>query len=254
MSFDASDNIYVLDIYNDRVTKWVPGASTGILVAGSGISGATLNRLRWPLGMFVEPDTLIIWIADTSNSRIVKWPTPSAGVLVCGEYGSQSYQFKLPQGLFVDTSASNTFYVADTYNHRIQKWLPGATDGITVAGQTAVPGSGLNQLYNPVQLTLDNNGAMYIVDNGNNRIMLWTLGSTSGVLIAGTNTYGTLPNQLNNPRRIRFDSSGALIIADSGNNRIQKFPVVCGKFERYEVYMSVFLIATVILHILTCVV
>ena len=231
MSIDASGNIYVLDYMRARVTKWTPGASTGTLVAGGNTSGNALNRLSFPGGFYVESNTSIIWIADTSNNRIVKWSSPSTGVLVCGSYGSKANQFISPQGLFVDTSASNTLYVADSGNHRIQMWLPGATNGSTVAGQTGNFGSGLNQLNFPWTLILDKNGIMYIVDTGNHRIMQWTPGSTSGVVIAGTTTYGVLPYQLQYPSSVRFDSSGALIVADSSNNRIQKFPVVCCKYE-----------------------
>jgi sugar lactone lactonase YvrE len=230
-SIDASGNIYVLDSYNERVTKWAPGASTGILVAGGNGEGISLNTLSTPSGLYVESNTSTIWIADSDNNRIVKWLSPLTGVFVCGSYGSKADQFSYPQGLFVDTSASNTLYVADTGNHRIQMWLPGATNGTTVAGQTGVAGGGLNQLNSPQTLLLDKNGIMmYIVDTDNNRIMQWTLGSTSGVCIVGTTTYGVLPNQLFSPQSVRFDSTGALIVADNANNRIQKFPVVCCKF------------------------
>jgi sugar lactone lactonase YvrE len=229
MSIDANGSIYVIDNDNARVTKWTPGASTGILVAGGNGQGSTLNKLSYPFGMFVEPNTSIIWIADSSNNRVVKWSSPSTGVLIAGSLGSKSNQFNTPMGLFVDITASYTLYVADTYNHRIQKWLSGAINGTTVAGQTGVSGSGLNQLFYPTALILDKNGTIYIVDNGNNRIMQWFPGSSSGVLIAGTNTYGNLPNQLKNPVSVRLDSSEALIIADDDNNRIQRFAVVCCK-------------------------
>jgi sugar lactone lactonase YvrE len=240
-SIDASGNIYILDVGNARVTKWAPGASTGTLVAGSNVSGSTLNKLSNPYGLFVEPTTSIIWIADTGNNRVVKWLSPSTGVLVCGSAGSNANQFNGPQGLFVDTTASNTLYVADTANHRIQMWLPGASTGTTIAGQTGVSGSGLNQLNNPKTLVLDQNRNMYIVDYGNSRIMRWIVGSTSGILVAGSISYGVLPNQLNYPWSVRVDSTGALIVADTDNNRIQKFPVVCSKFDNIEISLDHFL-------------
>ncbi|CAF4141352.1 unnamed protein product [Adineta steineri] len=226
-SIDVNGNIYILDTGNYRVTKWDPGASTGILVVDYNGSGSSLNQLNNPASIFVEPNTSYIWISDTYNHRIVKWINTSTAMLIGGAgRGSQANQFKYPYGLYVDTSDSNTLYVADTGNNRIQKWLYGASNGITVAGQSAVGGSALNQLSTPVTLIMDMNRAMYIVDSGNNRIILWLLGATSGILIAG-GTWGVSPSQLYNPGSVRFDSTGALIVNDNSNNRIQRFPVLC---------------------------
>ncbi|CAF1025762.1 unnamed protein product [Adineta steineri] len=230
INIDVNGNMYVLDGVASRVTKWVPGASAGIVVAGGNGKGQTLNRLYSPWGFFVEPNTSYIWIADSYNNRIVKWINKSTATLVAGggASGSQANQFNYPEGLFVDTSGSNTLYVADTKNHRIQKWLNGASNGTTVAGQqSGVSGSALNQLNYPFTLTMDTNKSLYILDYGNNRIVLWLLGSTSGILIAGSNTYGVLPSQLYHPYDVRLDSTGALIVNDYGNNRIQRFPVLC---------------------------
>ncbi|CAF4098252.1 unnamed protein product, partial [Adineta steineri] len=226
-NIDVSGNIYILDAGNYRVTKWAPGTSTGIIVAGGNGKGSSLNQLNSPYDFFVEPNTSYIWIADYNNCRIVKWMNSSTGTLVAGSgCGTQANQFNGPYGLFVDTSDSNTFYVADCYNYRIQKWLYGASNGTTVAG-TGVSGSALNQLNQPLHLIMDANKSLYILDYGNNRIVLWLLGSTSGILIAGSNTYGVLPSQLFEPYSVRLDSTGALIVDDCGNNRIQRFPVLC---------------------------
>ncbi|CAF4144922.1 unnamed protein product [Adineta steineri] len=228
LSIDASGNIYILDLGNDRVTKWAPGASAGILVAGGNGYGSSLNVLYSPWDIFVEPNTSYIWIADSGNNRIVKWLNTSTVILVAGgSNGSQANQLNTPYGLFVDTSDSNTLYVADTFNNRIQKWLNGASNGTTVAGQSGVYGSALNQLNYPDALTMDTNKSLYIVDHGNNRIVLWLLGATSGRVIAGTGVGGVLPSQLNNPYYVRLDSTGAIIVNDHSNNRIQRFPVLC---------------------------
>ncbi|CAF1444672.1 unnamed protein product [Adineta steineri] len=229
INIDVSGNIYILDRANSRVTKWIPGASTGILVAGGKGHGISLNQLYFPWDFFVEPNTSYIWIADYYNCRVVKWVNTSTAIRVAGEntHGLQANQLYLPMGLFVDTSDSNTLYIADTYNHRIQKWLYGASSGTTVAGQSGVSGSAFNQLYTPFDLIVDTNGSMFIVDDGNNRIVLWLLGATSGRVIAGTGVGGVLPSQLNQPYYLALDSTGALIINDYGNSRIQRFPIIC---------------------------
>ncbi|CAF1026843.1 unnamed protein product [Adineta steineri] len=229
LNMDVSGNIYILDQGNNRVTKWAPGASTGILVAGGSGQGSSIKKLNTAWDIFVEPNTSYIWIADSNNNRIVKWVNTSTAILAAGEgtSGSNANQLNFPTGVFVDTSDSNTLYVADFSNHRIQKWLYGASNGTTVSGQSNVSGSALNQLNKPFALIMDTNKSLYIVDSGNNRIVLWLLGATSGILIAGTGVVGALPSQLYNPWSVRLDSTGALIVNDCYNNRIQRFPVIC---------------------------
>ncbi|CAF4227248.1 unnamed protein product, partial [Adineta steineri] len=101
ISVDLSGNIYILDRGNERVTKWIPGASNGIVVAGGNDIGDRSNQLYLPYGFFIDPITLFIWIADTYNSRIVRWESPSTSIIVCGSNGTRSDQFYLPFGLFV---------------------------------------------------------------------------------------------------------------------------------------------------------
>jgi hypothetical protein len=50
-------------------------------------------------------------------------------------------------------------------------WAPGAKSGITVAGGRF--GRGANSLAYPKDVKLDQEGNIYIVDTGNNRIQKW---------------------------------------------------------------------------------
>jgi DNA-binding beta-propeller fold protein YncE len=265
MSLDSSGNIYILDGLLARVTQWAQKGSTGVLVAGGasfasyydyyfGTSDAMyysgfynyyfdyVDATSEPSGMFLDVQTLNIWIADTYNCEILTWTNPSTRIVVCGSCGSGSTQFDSPRGLYVDTSSGNTIYVADTDNHRIQMWVPGATSGVTVAGITTYYGTALNQLWSPQTLIVDTNGNMFIVDTGNDRIMRWTIGASSGMIIAGTGTSGTLASQFNNPYSISFDPYGSLFVSDWTNNRIQKFAISCRKdylyFYKFHFYVS----------------
>ena len=231
-SIDANNNIYILDSGNFRVTKWAPNAAVGTIIAGGNGNGAASNQIQTAYGMFLEPNTLAIWIADTWNHRIVRWISPNASTVVCGSYGSGATQFNNPFGIFVDTSSSNTFYVADTLNHRIQMWPAGANQDVTVAGQTGISGAGLTQLNHPAAVIMEREGILYIVEESNHRIVRWIIGAISGEIVAGDLTTGVLPNQLRFPFNVRFDSTGALIVADRANNRIQRFQISCGKYQR----------------------
>ena len=69
LDVDASGNIYVADQSNHRVMKWAPGASIGIMVAGTGSQGSEINQLYNPYGVKVDSYGNL-YVVDTSNHRI----------------------------------------------------------------------------------------------------------------------------------------------------------------------------------------
>ena len=58
-----------------------------------------------------------------------------------GYYGVGAIYLGTPYDVFLDKNA--TLYVADSYNYRVQRFLPGSTSGTTVVNGSS--GSALNQ-------------------------------------------------------------------------------------------------------------
>ena len=84
-------------------------------------------------------------------------------------------------------STETSIYISDQYNNRIQKWVIGATNGTTVAGQTTgASGVGPTFLNAPTDILLDSNNNLYVSDYNNNRVQLWYYGASSGITVAGT--------------------------------------------------------------------
>jgi hypothetical protein len=126
-----------------------------------------------------------------------------------------------PKDVFVD--AVGNVFVTDADNNRVQRWAPGATMGVTVAGGNGY-GSNANQLKNPFSLFVDKAGSVYISDRTNNRIQKWDAGSSLGITVAGgINGSGEDSSQLNDPRGLFVDAYGRIYISDYFNNRIQKW-------------------------------
>jgi len=218
---DTEDAIYVADQFNQRVQKWAPDATEGIIVAGTEEMGDTPNAFVEPRGIYITNDDYI-YIADSKNHRIQKWMTGEfSGISVAGGNGEgeNSNQLNNPIGVHVDILGN--VYVADTYNNRIQKWEPGATSGITVAGGNG-EGAAANQLNNPHGLYADDLGNVYVADTKNHRIQKWGPGDTEGTTIAGGNGEGAAENQLRHPEDVFIDTKGSIYISDSYNKRIQK--------------------------------
>ena len=188
---DAARNVYIPEPGLNRVQKWVPGATTGVTVAGGNGAGPAANQLNEPSGCYVD-NAGNIYIADTQNDRIQKWaPGATAGITVAGGNGegSAANQLDMPKNCCVD--GAGNIYIADTYNQRVQLWAPGAPEGVTIVGGQG-QGDASNQLYYPANVFLDSKGYLYTCDTYNERILksLPTLVYAIDLTLL-TNTAGT---------------------------------------------------------------
>jgi sugar lactone lactonase YvrE len=62
-----------------------------------------------------------------------------------------------------------TVYVADTGNDRIMRWVKGSSQGSVIAGGNGFGGQS-NQLGNPVGLSFDRQGNLYVAEHYNHRV------------------------------------------------------------------------------------
>lgn len=228
---DAAGNIYVADNNNFRIQKWAPGATIGVTVAGGHGSGSAANQLAAARAVYVDKQGNI-YIADTYNYRIQRWrPGAIRGVTVAGGngIGTAANQFYYPIDVYLD--AAKNIYVADAFvedasGHRVQKWAPGATSGVTVAGGNGV-GNAANQFGYLLAIYVDSAGNIYATDNGIDgspvsRVQRWNVGSTSGVTVAGGHSSGW--DILSYPTGVALGSNGLLYVLDGTYNpKVQKY-------------------------------
>ena len=81
---DTSGNLYVVDSDNNRVMRWASGASIGVLVAGNGTNGSSLDQLNFPYGVWIDSSSNV-FVTEYYNHRVTRWaPGSSAGVVVAG--------------------------------------------------------------------------------------------------------------------------------------------------------------------------
>lgn len=220
VAVDAAGNIFVADTGNRRVQMWAAGATSGTTVAGGGEGSASLS---FPIDVALDR-----WgnryVVDTGRNEVVMWrPGARTGVRVAGStspYRTHPSSLDSPRGIAID-SASN-LYVADFGNNRVQRWAPGATHGVTVAGN-GVWGSGPQQLGNPSAVAIDPAGNVYVADQQNHRVQRWAPGATRGVTVAGGNGSGAAANQLRLPQGVAVDAQGRVFVSDTANRRIQRW-------------------------------
>lgn len=118
---DAAENIYIAELGFYRITKWAPGATSGIVVAGGNGPGEGANQLNEPSDVFVDKNGYI-YIADQLNDRIQKWaPGATSGVTVAGDNSHllviESLSF--PSSVMV---RNGYIYICDKGHNRIQRW------------------------------------------------------------------------------------------------------------------------------------
>ena len=134
--------------------------------------------------------------------------------------GTHDDEFRFPSGIAVD--AAGNIYIADQFNHRVQKWVPGAKQGITVAGGRG-QGDAADQLDYPMGVAVDKEGNLYVSDAANQRIQKFSPSNAYGITVAGGNGRGNKANQFNMPFGICLDNEGNIYVADNYNHRIQKW-------------------------------
>jgi hypothetical protein len=86
LAVDSSFTIYIADRTNNRIQKWLSGASTGTTVAGqaSATSGTGLNYLNGPCDVILDSSGNM-YISDTENHRVFYWVMgASSGTIVAG--------------------------------------------------------------------------------------------------------------------------------------------------------------------------
>jgi tripartite motif-containing protein 71 len=227
---DSKQNLYVSDYYNYRIQKYVNGSMTGATIAGiTALAGNALNQFAGLRHFWLDPTETYMYITDCDNNRIMRYLTNSTtgdnGVIVAGGNagGNVNTQLNYPWGIHYLPAISNYLYITNNYGHSVMKWLPGDSSGIFLAGTPGVAGSSGALLNNPTGIKIDTYLNMFVVDTGNNRVLMFCNNSQIGIKIAGTGQGGSSATELNGPRGIAFDSSMNMYISDHDNGRIQKF-------------------------------
>ena len=212
---DVSGNLYIADAYNYRIRK-IDTSGVVTTLSGDGNGGYLDNQ-------------------------IIPVPIPSNVTLA---------RFNGPTGIAIDES--DTLYIADQRNHVIRKVLQSGLT-TTIAGYPGAAafqdGKEYNARFsNPLALTVDSSGAIYVADSSNQAIrkilsdgLTTTLLSlsangfvidSSGTLyissqnsIYSLNSLGTLTTFMdgfNSPQQMAIDSLNSIYVADYGNSRICK--------------------------------
>jgi len=203
---NAAERVYVVDSSNNRVQESSPNMAS---------FQAEWGGFNAPGGIGIGPEA--IYVAGNADHRIYKFSVYGEPWGQWGGPGSGDAQFSNPRDVAVD--GSGYIYIADTGNHRIQKYRPAGVDGGYEA-KWGGPGAGNGQFNSPTGITIDSAGNVYVADSQNHRIQKF---DTSGTFLAAWGSFGANDGQFNTPRNLAVDAQNNVYVADTGNHRIQKF-------------------------------
>lgn len=196
-------------------------------------SGLTLETWQpsQSIHLFIKKDIVAdIWSYGTLPSQTVtESKDPYEGKYVTlvadkffGSSGVEDGQFTIPHGIALAPSGS--LYIADSQNHRIQKFSQNGefleswgSYGSVDAG--SAPGGTFNE---PWGIAVGPDGSVYVADTWNYRIQKF---SADGKFITMWGEPGPAesPTKFWGPRGITVDKDGLVYITDTGNNRVVIF-------------------------------
>ncbi|EMY71085.1 NHL repeat-containing protein [Leptospira vanthielii] len=221
-------------ICHSTAAKRVYGQSGSYTSNGFGLSA---NFLNTPYQALADGNGL--FVSDFGNNRVLYYSgTDTTASLVYGQLdfssaavGTSTTEINRPRGLTKDKQG---LYITDADNNRALFFVGTNSIATRVYGQpdfvSAAPNQGgataSNTLSTPYGMTRDANG-LYIVDQGNNRVLYYNDGSLLPSRVYGqsdflSNNTGSTATSLVSPEGVSVSPEG-VYIADTGNHRVLFF-------------------------------
>ncbi|HEX7975134.1 MAG TPA: 6-bladed beta-propeller, partial [Anaerolineales bacterium] len=186
-----------------------------------GAPGSAPGQLQRPRDLALAADGSL-YVADTDNNRIQHLAADGSVLHVWGTFADISKgeapggTLDQPWGIAVGKDGS--VFVADTWNHRIQKFT---SDGKFIKmwgyfGQAEKP----EAFWGPRDVAVDSQGRVYVTDTGNKRVVVF---DADGNFITQFGSLGLAAGQFDEEVGIAVDQQGKVYVADTWNQRIQVF-------------------------------
>lgn len=283
LALDASGRLYVADNGNRRVLRFDNAAGKPNGANADGVIGQpdlstvtsiiTASNLYAPGGVAIDRTTGKLFVADGGNNRVLRWSSANAAIsgsaaeavlgqpdLTLSKPDSGQSGMVRPFSLAIDNSGR--LWVLDGGNFRILRFDNASTktNGALADGVLGQPNfttrivpdtnniTGMS-LFNPVNITLDGSGNLYVADGNGvfapHRVLRWNnaaakpngalpdgilgqLDLTSWKVNKGRGTT-IAADGMNAPFGVTVDNAGRLYVADLANNRILRFDNAAAK-------------------------
>ena len=237
VAVDRFGNVYIADTYNYRIRKVKP---EGVIstIAGNGTPGysgdggpAVHAQFMAPFGLAVDQHENV-YVADNGAAAVRRISAGGtiftfAGGNKTGD-GGQAVSAQLDSPAAVEKDAQGNVYIAEFDGNRVRKVAPNGKI-TTVAGTGAAGFSGDGgpaakaELNNPIGVTLDSTGNLYIAELGNARIRRVAPDGKISTLAGGGNNFAdnipAVSAAFSVVQGIAVDPTDNLYVSDQGRVR-----------------------------------
>jgi uncharacterized protein (TIGR03437 family) len=255
--------LYVSDTANHRVLIWkdsvryANGDAADLVIGQPNLRTAVANvdtqnapsatSLFGPTGIAVEPGSGALYVADSGNNRVLRYPRPvnQSGRITPDAVIGQ-VDFTTATSAAVTASSLNSpggvafgpsgeLFVGDSGNNRVLEFPGGARTGaqaIRVFGQPNMntglrPGQASPQtLSGPEGIAVDPAGNLYVADTVGNRVLVFSntqsapVAGANATFVIGQNSFTSSSGSLRSPTDVAIDSNGQIYVSDFGDNRV----------------------------------
>ncbi|HEY1119780.1 MAG TPA: SMP-30/gluconolactonase/LRE family protein, partial [Acidimicrobiales bacterium] len=212
VSADGSGGVWVADAFNYRVQHLTMTGTTIGSAMPAGTSGDGQQQFRSPHCVTPVPGTTEVAVCDTFNFRIPVYDgsgsTPAYDRTIGGTTptpGGFNGAFAVAYG------PDGSLYVADWFNHRIQKFDADGDFVTQWGGYGPQPGG----LIFPRGILVSPEGEVVVTDSENNRIDVFT---QAGAFVRSVKPTSGTP--LSRPHQTALDGTGGFWVADTNNSRV----------------------------------
>ncbi|MCD4813548.1 NHL repeat-containing protein [bacterium] len=161
IALDSGKNLYVADLGNHRVVKFLPDGSVGGVW---GKQGTHAGEFKEPSGVAIDNQG-DVYVADTWNGRIQKFSNQGE---YYGEITSKTGNFYSPRNVAVDTNGF--IYVSDTGNSCVKKFDVDAN----LVKRWGEYGTGRDRFQETFGLCSGPDNLIYVGDAGNRKIKVYS--------------------------------------------------------------------------------
>lgn len=213
----AGEEVFVADARNGRIQVF---GRDGVYRREFG-GGEGPEALGRPMNLAIAGDTL--YVADYWHDRIAVFGLDGTFLRTVGGPGSGGGEFRAPGGVAV--AANGDIFVADFYNHRIQR-LDAGGRFIRQWGTTGKSGTGAGEFLYPTDVALTADGGLIVADGYADRIQTFAPDGSYSHKWGGpfaANIHGPFNGWFATVTSVATDAQDHVFVADFYNNRIQKF-------------------------------